>query len=74
MALTAQTTSIGTRPISVTTDGPAIDEWLDRFDAIYEEAGIDCARTPWAHRKPNPAVFGWRSSTLFWWSVWQRVI
>ena len=59
MSATAQSATVTTRPIGVVTDAPAIDEWLDRFDAIYEEAGIDCARIPWAHRKPNPALIAW---------------
>ena len=39
MSATAQSATVTTRPIGVVTDAPAIDEWLDRFDAIYEEAG-----------------------------------
>jgi len=50
----APSAPIEVKPVPATVDG-----WVERFDSIYADAGVDCSRIPWAHTKPNPALISW---------------
>jgi SAM-dependent methyltransferase len=36
-----------------------VGSWLERFEAIYRDAGGDPKKVPWAHRKPCPWLVSW---------------
>lgn len=41
---------------------PDVGAWLARFDAIYDAAGGDIAKIPWAHRRPCPWMVAWMNA------------
>ncbi|CAE7897703.1 hoxF, partial [Symbiodinium necroappetens] len=45
--------------VDIRTDLPVIDQWIERFDSIYQEAGPDDTRIPWSHARANPALIAW---------------
>ena len=59
MSTFTQSTTAPTKPVEVPPSVQSIDDWLERFDSIYEDASGDCAQIPWAHGSPNPALIAW---------------
>ncbi len=59
MSTFTNSAKLTTAPIEVRPLPTTLDEWVERFDSIYADAGVDCTRIPWSHPRANPALMAW---------------